>query len=73
MAKASGYCMAEPEALASLGGFKDWFIDYFHRPAFTIEAGKGKNPLPYSQLTAIESCLFPLMVEGLLAGAELRC
>ncbi len=73
MADASGYCIAEPEALASMGGFKDWFLDCFHRPAFTIEAGKGKNPLPFSQLTAIEGRLFPLMMEGLLSGAALGC
>ena len=48
-----------------MGGFKDWFIDCFHRPGFTIEAGKGKNPLPFSRLSAIEGQVFPLMVRGL--------
>lgn len=43
--KVSGYQIAQPEEMASFGGFKDWFIHEFGRPAFTIEAGRGKNPL----------------------------
>ncbi len=46
MASASGYRLADPKGLASHGGFKDWFIEELHRPAFTIELGKGQNPLP---------------------------
>lgn len=45
---ASGYRVADPEGMASHGGFKDWFIRCFHRPGFTIELGKGVNPLPVS-------------------------
>lgn len=43
---ASGYRVADPEGLASHGGFKDWFIDSTGRPGFTIELGQGVNPLP---------------------------
>ncbi len=46
MATTSGYALDVPIALASGGGFKDWFITEFRRPAFTVEMGKGKNPLP---------------------------
>ena len=46
MASASGYGVARPEGLASHGGFKDWFIQEYGRPGFTIELGKGENPLP---------------------------
>ncbi len=46
MAAASGYTIASPSGLASHGGFKDWFIDVYCKPGFTIEIGKGKNPLP---------------------------
>ena len=42
----SGYIMSQPEGLAVGGGFKDWFIKEIKRPAFTVELGKGKNPLP---------------------------
>lgn len=53
LANASGYEMAAPEGLASHGGFKDWFIDELRRPAFTIEVGKGKNPLPLTDFGGI--------------------
>lgn len=46
LSTASCYQLAEPEGLALGGGFKDWFITEFDRPGFTIEMGKGKNPLP---------------------------
>lgn len=46
LSAASGYVMAEPAAPAAHGGFKDWFIDCFHRPGFTLELGRGRNPLP---------------------------
>lgn len=46
--KASGYSIATPEDIATGGGFKDWFIEKFHKPALTVEMGLGKNPLPLS-------------------------
>lgn len=46
MAAVSGYSVASPEPLATGGGFKDWFINEFHRCGFTVEMGLGKNPLP---------------------------
>ncbi len=49
----SGYELVPNSGLASHGGFKDWFIEYFSRPAFTIEIGKGKNPLPKEMLDEI--------------------
>ena len=48
MAKVSGYKVANPEPIATGGGFKDWFIERFHRCGFTVEMGTGKNPLPLS-------------------------
>ncbi|GAB2699596.1 M14 family zinc carboxypeptidase [Paenibacillus thermoaerophilus] len=30
-------------------GYKDWFIQEWRRPGFTVEAGLGINPLPISQ------------------------
>jgi len=53
MAVSSGYTVTQPEGLASHGGFKDWFIDRFRRPGFTVEAGRGVNPLPLSDFEAI--------------------
>lgn len=46
MARLSDYALDVPMGLASGGGFKDWFQKEFRRPAFTVEIGKGKNPLP---------------------------
>ncbi len=49
----SGYAVADPAETASHGGFKDWFIDCFHRPGFTLELGRGQNPLPLRDFEAI--------------------
>lgn len=46
MAATSGYALDVPVRLATGGGFKDWFIAEYLRPAFTVEVGRGKNPLP---------------------------
>ncbi|KLV27268.1 peptidase M14 [Niallia circulans] len=37
----------------SHAGYKDWFIQEFRKPGFTLELGKGINPLPLSQFTEI--------------------
>ncbi len=44
----SGYNISNPEEIATGGGFKDWFIEEFKRPALTVEMGLGENPLPLS-------------------------
>lgn len=46
MATSSGYALDFPVGLAEGGGFKDWFISEFNKPGFTVEVGKGENPLP---------------------------
>ena len=53
MAAASGYRVSRPTGLASHGGFKDWFIETYHRPGFTIELGKGCNPLPLTHFEKV--------------------
>lgn len=58
----SGYKMSAPEGLAVGGGFKDWFIKEFKRPAFTIEIGKGKNPLPLNDIVPIYNKLENMLV-----------
>ncbi|WP_347549616.1 M14 family metallopeptidase [Pseudalkalibacillus hwajinpoensis] len=37
----------------SFAGYKDWFIKEFRQPGFTVEIGKGENPLPISQFSKI--------------------
>ncbi|ENJ9655072.1 LysM peptidoglycan-binding domain-containing protein [Clostridium botulinum] len=51
--KVSGYELSEPYGIASYAGYKDWFISEYRRPGFTIEVGKGTNPLPISQFDEI--------------------
>jgi g-D-glutamyl-meso-diaminopimelate peptidase len=54
---ATGYIPSQPTGTASHSGFKDWFILTYKKPAFTIEAGLGKNPLSYTQFNSIyEKC-----------------
>lgn len=52
-ARISGYTLAEPAYQSGFAGYKDWFIQTFRRPGFTIEAGSGENPLPLSQFGEI--------------------
>ncbi|MNZ75627.1 Gamma-D-glutamyl-L-diamino acid endopeptidase 1 [compost metagenome] len=50
-ARVSGY---EPIRYTdSSAGYKDWFIQDWRRPGFTIEVGRGTNPLPLTQLEEI--------------------
>lgn len=53
MAATSGYALDVPIKLATGGGFKDWFIVRYLRPAFTIEVGSGRNPLPITDAAKI--------------------
>lgn len=57
----SGYTLVKNSGLASHGGLKDWFIQEFRRPGFTIEIGKGENPLPIEDLEPIYGRLLPLL------------
>lgn len=49
----SGYTLSETTGITSYSGYKDWFIQEFRRPGFTIEVGRGRNPLPISQFDEI--------------------
>ena len=52
-AKVSGYELADTPYESSFAGYKDWFIQEFRRPGYTIEVGTGDNPLPLSQFDKI--------------------
>ena len=52
-AKISGYALEDTPYESSFAGYKDWFIQYFRKPGFTIEAGLGENPLPLEQFPRI--------------------
>ncbi len=63
MANLSGYTLSAPEGLAVGGGFKDWFIKFFNKPGFTVEVGRGTNPLPNSDLESIYEKLRPMLFD----------
>ena len=62
----SGYSLPVQSGLASHGGFKDWFIKEMGRPAFTIEIGRGKNPLPINELSPIFARLYETLMLSLV-------
>ena len=52
-ARLSGYALADTPYESAWAGYKDWFIQNFRRPGYTIEAGLGENPLPLAQFDEI--------------------
>lgn len=65
-ARLSGYALRDVPEESAYAGYKDWFIQEFDRPGFTIEAGRGENPLPLAQFDAIWAGN-----QGILAAAAL--
>ncbi len=61
MAQASGYRLADVPYNSAFAGYKDWFIQEFRRPGYTIEAGLGTNPLPLSDFDEIYADNLPLL------------
>ena len=45
--------MANTPYNSGFAGYKDWFIQSYDLPGYTIEAGQGQNPLPLSQFADI--------------------
>lgn len=54
-ARLSGYGLEEPPYASSFAGYKDWFLQEFRRPGYTVEVGRGVNPLPVEDLPGIYS------------------
>jgi len=50
----------------SHAGFKDWFIQEYRKPGFTLELGKGINPLPLSKFNEIYAETMPILFGSLL-------
>ena len=61
MAAASGYTLADTPYSSSFAGYKDWFIQNFRRPGYTVEVGAGVNPLPLSQFDEIYRDNVPIL------------
>ncbi|MBU3159274.1 peptidoglycan-binding protein [Clostridium frigoris] len=60
----SRYNLGETTGITSYAGYKDWFIEKFRRPGYTIEVGLGQNPLPISQFDKIYSDNIKVLLEG---------
>lgn len=65
LAAASGYVLEPVPPESANAGFKDWFLERFRRPGFTVEAGLGENPLPLSQLEEMYARNAPLLAAAL--------
>ena len=52
-ARVSGYALENTPFASGFAGYKDWFIQDFDRPGYTIEVGLGESPLPLSQFDRI--------------------
>ena len=61
--RVSGY---EPvQTIDSYAGYKDWFIQDWRRPGFTVELGTGINPLPLTQFEEIYEEALGIFLAGL--------
>ena len=63
-ASASGYSVENVPYNSSFAGYKDWFIQNYNRPGYTIEAGLGQNPLPISQFDEIYQDNLGILILG---------
>ena len=64
-AQVSGYALEETPFASGFAGYKDWFIQDFDRPGYTIEVGSGQNPLPLSQFDEIYNANLGILTLGL--------
>ncbi len=65
LADVSGYTLSLTPAESSYAGYKDWFIQAFNKPGYTVEAGIGVNPLPLEQFDEIYTDNIGLLVTAL--------
>ncbi|MGN1002725.1 MAG: M14 family metallopeptidase [Oscillospiraceae bacterium] len=69
LGEASGYTVEETPFASGFAGYKDWFIQSFNRPGYTIEAGSGVNPLPIRQFDSIYRDNLGILVLSMTATA----
>ena len=65
LAMSSGYSLSEPDKSASSAGLKDWFMEVYHAPAFTVEVGSGSSPLPLSGFRFMYNRLREMLTLGI--------
>lgn len=71
LSAAGGYPLVFTPEDAAYAGYKDWFIQQYNKPGYTIETGSGTNPLPLSQFDAIYAANAPLLAAALRETARL--
>ena len=64
-ARASGYLLESTPYASGFAGYKDWFILTENRPGYTIEVGKGTNPLSLQQFDRIYENNLGILTLGL--------
>jgi len=64
LANVSGYSLEPTPFNSSFAGYKDWFIQNYNRPGYTIEVGFGINPLPLTQFDKIYADNLGILVLG---------
>ena len=65
LAEASGYTLSLTPEESSYAGYKDWFIQAFNKPGYTVEAGLGTNPLPLEEFDNIYNNNSDLLITAL--------
>ena len=68
----SGYTAEETPTESGNAGYKDWFIQTYNRPGFTVEAGEGISPLPLSQFPRIYRDNEGILTAALYTGGMSR-
>ena len=63
-ARQSGYSVEETPYESGFAGYKDWFIQEYNLPGYTIEVGKGISPLPLSQFDEIYTSNIGILLYG---------
>ncbi len=67
LAAVSGYRVELTPTASGYAGYKDWFIQDYDRPGYTVEAGIGTAPLPLSQFPEIYAENEGILTLGLTA------
>ncbi len=67
LARLSGYVLDDAPFASGFAGYKDWFIEAFDRPGYTVEAGRGVNPLPLSAFDGIYRACLPILIRSMQA------
>lgn len=60
----SGYLLESTPYSSGYAGYKDWFIQEYNRPGYTIEVGVGTNPISISQFSTIYNENEGILVTG---------